>query len=487
MARKQVVNSQGVLFAMVAEGFLSRLSFGMINVALPLYMHRELGMSVAQIGFVISLNTIVAMLFKPAMGSLADRFGLKRSLSVSVVMRSAVTLLLAAASTPLQIYAARSVHGLSVALRDPVVGALIAEHGGKKRIAQTFAWYQTAKSAAGNLGKAIAPTLLAASTGSFTFVYLVAFALSLLPIIVVVRYVREPPPYSNVSAVGVVAAEAKEKKAAGEGATGVPRSAIASFMGLGFFVSATANMLSGLFPLIVTDYAGLSDGVLAIAYYIGAAAAFTGPAFGWLSDNVGNKVVLSLRSVANVFSSVLYIVAPTVVGVFVGKALDDMGKAAFKPAWGAMMARVSDMDKRRRARMFGLMTAGEDAGEIAAPIAAGAMVVAWGYPVMLGVRIGLAVVTEIYTVLISHRYLPPEDEEKKTLKWRLAVPLRVAAGIFVGFGTGYVVGDAQDRENRQDAPAPAVQGSQEEAPAKGKDGCTGDPTVDAIRRSTGGC
>jgi MFS family permease len=487
MARGPVVNSQRVLFAIVAEGFLSRLSFGVINVALPLYMHRELGMGLGQIGFVISLNTIVAMLFKPVMGSLADRFGLKRSLSVSVTLRSVVTLLLAAATTPLQIYAARSVHGLSVALRDPVVGALIAEHGGKKRIAQSFAWYQTAKSVAGNAGKALAPMLLLASGTNFTFVYLVAFVLSMLPIFVVVRYVRDPPPFSNVSAVGVAAAEAKEKKAEAAGATGVPKSAIASFMGLGFFVSATANMLSGLFPLIVTDYAGLSDAVLSIAYLVGTAAAFTGPMFGWLSDHVGNQVVLSLRSFANVFSSALYIVAPTVGGVLAGKALDDMGKAAFKPAWGAMMARLSDMDKKRRARMFGLMTSGEDAGEISAPIAAGWLVAQWGYPVMLGVRIGLAVVTEIYTVAVSHRFLPPEEGEKKTLKWRLAVPLRVAAGIFVGFGTGYVVGNAQDREDHQDARAPVVQGSQEDAPAKEKDGCTGDPTVDAIRRSTGGC
>jgi hypothetical protein len=63
----------------------------------------------------------------------------------------------------------------------------------------------------------------------------------------------------------------------------------------------------------------------------------------------------------------------------------------------------------------------------------------------------------------------------------------VAAGIFVGFGTGYVVGNAQDREDTQDTPAPVVQGSQDGEPAKGKDGCTGDPTVDAIRRSTGDC
>ena len=175
------------------------------------------------------------------------------------------------------------------------------------------------------------------------------------------RYVRDPLPVSGISAVSVAAAEQRERKAAEEGAT-VSKPAIASFMGLGFFVSATANMLSGLFPIIVTKYAGLSDAVLSLTYVIGTAAAFTGPMFGWLSDHMGNKVVLSLRSAANVVSSALYIVAPTFGGICVGKALDDAGKAAFKPAWGAMMARVSDMDKKRRARMFGFMTAGRGRG-----------------------------------------------------------------------------------------------------------------------------
>ena len=488
MARRPVVNSQRVLFAIVAEGFLSRLSFGVINVALPLYMHRELGMSVAQIGFVISLNTIVAMLFKPVMGSLADRFGLKRSLSVSVTLRSAVTLLLAAASTPLQIYAARSVHGLSVALRDPVVGALIAEHGGKKRIAQTFAWYQTAKSAAGNLGKAMAPTLLLASGENFTFVYLVAFAMSMLPIVVVLRYVRDPPPFSAVSAVGVAAAEAKEKKAAEAGATGVPKSAIASFMGLGFFVSATANMLSGLFPLIVTDYAGLSDGVLSIAYIIGTAAAFTGPVFGWLSDNVGNKIVLSLRSAANVFSSVLYIVAPTVVGVFVGKALDDMGKAAFKPGVGRddgprlrhgqtpARAHVRAHDHGGgRGRDRGADRRRRDGDRLGLPRHA-------RRPDRAGGRDGD----------LHRRHQPPlpaaRGRGEEDAQVAAGGPVARGGGDLRRFRHGLRRGQRAGPRGHQGHPrAGRPRVAQEGEPAKGKDGCTGDPTVDAIRRSTGGC
>jgi len=490
MRKGKKAKPERVLLAIVAEGFLSRFSFGIINVALPLYAHRVLGMGATEIGFLISLNTMVALLFKPTMGALADRFGLKLSLNVAVLLRSAVTLLLAVATVPWQLFAARSVHGLSISLRDPVIGALIAEHGGKKRIAQTFAWYQTAKSVAGNAGKALAPMLVIAFSNNYSLVYLVAFAMSLLPIFVVMRYVRDPLAASGISAVSVAAAEKQERKAAEAGAT-VSKSAIASFMGLGFFVSATANMLSGLFPIIVTDYAGLSDAVLSLTYLIGTAAAFTGPMFGWLSDHMGNKVVLSLRSAANIVSSALYIVAPTFGGICVGKALDDAGKAAFKPAWGAMMARVSDMDKRRRARMFGFMTAGEDAGEITAPILAGAMVYYWGFPVMLGARIGLAIVTEIYTVAVSHKYLPAEPEGPKTLGMRVAIPLRLAAGLLVGFGTGYIVGSAQDRAQAHDGNTPVLvqerAGAVSQGGAGAGDRCTGDPTVDAIRRQTGGC
>jgi MFS family permease len=477
-------SGEAALFAIVAEGFLSRLSFGVINVALPLYAHRELGMSFTEVGFLISLNTIVAMTLKPLLGGLADRFGLKRSLNVAVVLRSIVTLMLAAAAVPWQVFAARSVHGVSIGIRDPVVGAMIAEHGGKKRIAQSFAWYQTAKSVAGNAGKALAPLLLVASSGDFTLVYLVAGALSALPIIVVIAFIHEPPRASRVSVVQMSAGQAEEARAE-KAAAPVSRQTLASFMGLGFLVSATANMLSGLFPLIVTEYAGLSEGVLSILYIVGTAAAFTGPIFGWLSDNVGNKVVLSIRSTANILSSVLYIVAPSFAGVAVGKALDDTGKAAFKPAWGSMMAQVSNMDKRRRARMFGYMTSGEDAGEIVAPILAGFLATGWGIPVMLGGRIVLAAATEVYTVAVSHKYLEEEAPGPRSFKMRLALPVRAALGMALGFGTGWIVSDVQHRR-QADAQAAAQRAPVSRAASPGK-ACGGAARVDATRRQTGGC
>jgi MFS family permease len=384
--------------AIVAEGFLSRLSFGIVTFALPLYAFRELGMSLAAVGVLLSLNLVVALALKPAMGALADRVGLKRSFAASIGLRSVVSMLLVFAVLPWQLFAIRTIHGVSISLRDPSVFVLIADHGGKKAIASAFAWYQTAKSIAGALGKGAGGILLGLTASNFSLVFLIAFALSALPLVVVLRYVREPGRDER-GTTSAAAAQAPPDRAPPEERS--PRPPVLPFMGFGFLVSSTAYMLANLFPIFAVEYAGLTPAQAGIIYMVAASLALSGPFFGWLSDNVSRRLVLSVRSAANVASSVIYLAAPNFAGLTVGRALDDMGKAAFRPAWGAMMAEVANFDKRRRARTMGAMSSGEDAGEIAGPVLAGLLWSIWGVPALLGVRIGLAVVTELYTVVLS--------------------------------------------------------------------------------------
>jgi MFS family permease len=179
-------NVDPALFAIVAEGFFSRLAFGLISFALPLYAYR-LGLSLTAIGLLLSLNLVVALALKPVMGVAADRFGRKLSFTAAIVLRSVVSLLLVFAALPWHLFATRSLHGVSIAMRDPAANTLIAEHGGKKAVASAFAWYQTAKSLAGILGKSAAGILLAVSASSFSLVFAVAFVLSLVPVVLVVR------------------------------------------------------------------------------------------------------------------------------------------------------------------------------------------------------------------------------------------------------------------------------------------------------------
>jgi len=128
---------------------------------------------------------------------------------------------------------------------------------------------------------------------------------------------------------------------------------------------------------------------------------FSGPIFGWLSDNVSRKLVLMVRGVANTFSSILYVVAPTFAGIGVAKTLDDMGKAAFRPAWGALMAQISSFDKRNRARTMSWMSMGEDAGGVLAPMLAGFLWGTWGIAALMGSRVLLAIVAEVYAIVVT--------------------------------------------------------------------------------------
>lgn len=411
------------LGAIIAEGFLSRLSFGMISFALPLYA-RHLGLSLSQIGILVSVNVAVALALKPLSGWAADRFGRKRTFATALGLRSVIALLLAVASVPWQLFAVRTAQGAGKSLRDPAVNALIAEHGGKKAIASAFAWYATARKTAASLGMAFAGILLTLTASNFSLVFAIASALSALPVVLVVLFVREKRPGAIASPEAVPG----KAGAAGSADAAVPvtergaRPPLAPFIGLGFLIACTADMLRGLFPILATEYAGLSEAQTGVIYLVsGSMVLVAGPGFGWLSDNVSRKLVLSVRSTANALSAVVYIAAPTFLGIGVGRVVDDMGKAAFRPAWGALMAQVSEFNPHARARTMGLMGMGEDGGRIVGPIIAGLLWSTGGIAAVLGVRVVVAGITEVYAWRLA-RLDPGTTTVKTSLGARVAPP-----------------------------------------------------------------
>ncbi|PYN97287.1 MAG: MFS transporter [Candidatus Rokuibacteriota bacterium] len=389
------------LLAIVGEGLLSRLSFGLIGFTLPLYA-RHLGLTLTEVGILAALNSAVALAAKPLLGWVADRFGLKRTFVAAIGLRSLVSLLLGFASAPWELYAIRTTHGVSMSLRDPSVNALIAEHGGAKSVASAFAWYQTARTVAGSVSRALAGILLTLTAANYPLVFFVAFALSVLPLLVVSRWVQEESATSHANGNPGSSQEPLPQRTPNSASAGRSRPKLLPFVGLGFLIAGTAEMLNGLFPVLATEYAGLSPAQAGIVYAVSTLATiFSGPVFGWLSDNVSRKLVLMVRGVANTLSSILYVAAPTFAGIAVAKTADDMGKAAFRPAWGALMAHISSFDKRNRARTMSWMSMAEDAGGVVGPVLAGLLWSTWGIIALMGVRVVLAIVTEVYAVSIT--------------------------------------------------------------------------------------
>ncbi|MFA6433490.1 MAG: MFS transporter [Elusimicrobiales bacterium] len=394
------------LLALIGEGFLSRLSFGLVSFALPLYAY-HLGMSMTAIGVLFSVNAVAEVSLKPFMSRFADRFGFKRSLGLAIGLRSALAFLLAFSTVAWQLYAIRFLHGMIESLRDPAINSMLAERGGEKSVASAFSWYWTARYTAGALGKTAAGLLLAWTLADYKIVFLCAFALSVLPFYVVLRYTRELPRSIP-----------PEKAAAGAGpgpaqaGAPAPKFPILIFAGFGFLITSTSAMLNSLFPLLATKYAGLTEAQTGLIFGVSTTLMLvSGPLFGWLSDNVSRKLVLLVRSAANTLSSLLYLFFPGLAGVAVGKIVDDTGKAAFRPAWGALMAKISGADRSRRAQTIGTMTIGENLGETLGPMLGGFLWNAYGAACLLVTRAILALSAEIYAVLLVDPHV--EGKAKK--------------------------------------------------------------------------
>ncbi|MBK9317020.1 MAG: MFS transporter [Acidobacteria bacterium] len=385
--------STGSLYAILAEGFLSRLSFGIIGFTLPLFAYRKLGLSLTETGFLFSINLIAEQLFKPVMGWVADRVGVKRVFTTAIAFRSLVALLFAFSATPFQVFAIKFLHGFSESLRDPTVSVLIAENARKKSLAQAFGWYTTAKMSAGSVGKALGGILLAVFAENYSIVFFVAFVLSILPLLVVARYVREPPKADHQIDAKVDGKESIEPTADVK---------LLPVVILGFLIAGTAQMIASLFPLLAMEYAGLNVSQTSAIYGISVfAIVISGPVFGWISDNVSRRFVMTVRGIANTISSVLFFFFPGFAGMTIGLTVDSMGKAAFRPAWGAIMAQLAGQDRQRRARTMSYLSLGEGLGETLGPLIGGFIWNTWGVGAMLAVRVVMALIGEVYALSIS--------------------------------------------------------------------------------------
>jgi MFS family permease len=372
--------------AISAEGFLTRLGFSMVSFALPLYA-LSLGMGIAEVGLLYALRTVTTILVKPLMGWAADHAGRKRTLVVAVTLRCLIGLLFAFATRSWHLYALRILHGMMTAARDPSATALIAEHGDRRNMASAFAWNTTARELGRSLGYAAAGLLLAA-TGSYRLIFVVAFVTSCAALVTVIRYVAESPARTRDRDLRADEEPARRSTLDYRG--------LLPYATFGMMVAGSAEMMRGLFPVIATQYAHLTEGEAGLAASASSVAILiAGPLFGWLSDNVSRKFALGARSVANTFSSLMYIFFPSFTGFLSARVLDDTGKAAFRPTWGAILADVSEIDPSRRASTMSFIDTASTVGEALGPLAAGLLITGFGVPVMLGVRAALAVATEI--------------------------------------------------------------------------------------------
>lgn len=98
---------------------------------------------------------------------------------------------------------------------------------------------------------------------------------------------------------------------------------------------------------------------------------------------------------ANALASAVYVLVPTFGGLMAGRLVDDAGKAAFRPTWGALVASEARKAGSRKGRLAAGLDAALSFGEALGPLLAAVIWDLWGFVAFFAVRAGLGVATEV--------------------------------------------------------------------------------------------
>ena len=478
----------GVVLALMAEAFLSRLSSGLIKTAVPLYALLVFGLDITAVMGLVLIQNIVPLLLRPIFGSLADKYGKKNVFLISLTIRTAVSLLYALATLKL-LFIISVVRGIADSAKGPSASAMIADHTDEKNIAQAYSWYTTTKSTSGGIGEALAAfaltiliTLYAGlQTATVNFAVLdktnrsganieeivkspdgiqigsplpgnesdPAAAkvlrveqretrLSAIPIEDLPKVVDATPLKQALVSIFLISTifslfslilvqffikdkkkeKKKEKKEKSNSPTGLldapsRQPNVWAFSLLGMALTAPAYMVTGEFFTILAVKLEVTTGALGWIKILAETVTplLFGPFFGWLADRIGAGKVIALRSLANLLTSAMFWIVPwfagtALLGLMMGLArgIDEIGKAAFKPTWGAIAAKVSSFNLARRGRTMGILEGGVDASDLAFPVLAGIMLQYLSLGPLMLARGVLALLAEVYGFFLMRKY-----------------------------------------------------------------------------------
>lgn len=241
---------------------------------------------------------------------------------------------------------------------------------------------------------------------ALVMIFIVSTILSLASLLLVALFIKEKKK------------DKKDKKEKADNKTGLPETAqpqpnVWAFALLGTALTAPAYMVTGEFFTILAVKLEVTPSALGWIKIVSETIVplVFGPFFGWLADRIGAGKVIALRSVANLATSALFWIVPwfagtTLLGTMMGlaRAIDEVGKAAFKPTWGAIAAKVSSFNLSARSRTMGILEGGVDASDLAFPVIAGVMLQYLSLGPLMLLRGLLAIIAEIYGFVLMRKY-----------------------------------------------------------------------------------
>ncbi|MED1797718.1 MFS transporter [Brevibacillus porteri] len=371
--------------------------FYLLMPTLPMLI-KQLGGSESQVGFIIGVFTISAVIFRPIVGGLMDRYG-RRVFIISGLLFFAMTMYFYDWVTGvIFLVVLRILHGISWAIATTSIGTAVTDVIPQSRRGVGMGWYGLAMT----LGMALGPILglWVAKSFSFHYLFLLCTALALMAFI-----------FALNTKIPVVKNTAKQPISFFE-KTVLPIAIVT------FFLSITFGGITTFLPLFAENIQ-VNAGTFFLVYAV--TLTVIRPLAGKISDKYGEGVIIVPTLFILIVALLVLTMTKGLVGLVLTAILYGIGFGSAQPALQIATLRIAPPEKRgvANATFFTAFDLGIGLGAILLGLVSQLM----GYQMLFIVCAGSGFVSVIIFILFVKKdleYLFYKD--MMTGAWR--IPLR---------------------------------------------------------------
>ncbi|MBU3131947.1 MFS transporter [Clostridium gasigenes] len=295
--------------------------FYLLMPTLPMFI-KEIGGSESQVGFIIGVFTISAVIVRPIVGGLMDKYG-RRVFIISGLIFFAITMYFYDFVTVIIfLVILRILHGISWALATTSIGTAIIDVIPKSRRGEGMGWYGLSMT----LGMALGPILGLWVAKSFSFHYLFLLCTALALIAFILAFFTKIPVIKHTHKNTISFFE-KDL---------LPIAIVT------FFLSITFGGITTFLPLFAAKIQ-VNAGTFFLVYAL--TLTVTRPITGKISDKYGEDVVIIPALFILIIALLVLTFTKGIVGLVITAILYGIGFGSAQPALQVAIIRLAKPEK----------------------------------------------------------------------------------------------------------------------------------------------
>lgn len=300
--------------------------FYLLVPTLPLFI-KEIGGNESQVGLMMGMFTIAAVVIRPIIGGMLDQYGRRSFIIFGLIFFGITMYSYNLASTIALLAVLRVIHGVTWAVSTTAVGTAITDIIPDSRRGEGMGWYGMAMTIAMAIAMAIGPMigLWVVQNYSFHGLFLLATLLSFMA--VVLSLITKMPFTPQ-----------KEK-----GKIQLFEKSVLSITVVVFFLSFAYGGITTFLPLFASSI-DVNPGTFFLVYAI--ALTIVRPISGKLLDKYGEVFIILPALCITILAIVVLTISNGLIGVMIAAALYGVGFGSAQPALQAAMLTIVDPSKR---------------------------------------------------------------------------------------------------------------------------------------------